>query len=1071
MRSPFIHLHTHSHYSLLSALPQIKALVDATKKNEMPALALTDNGNLYGAIEFYMACKKAGVKPIIGVDFYVASRGRHDKESGIDSKRTRLILLAKNDAGYKNLIKLVTYSHLEGFYYKPRVDDELLSRYKDGLIAIVPAFNSKITQPLKAKHFADAQKITSLYQEWYGKEHVYLEVTHHPEIEGHGTLTETTISFGKEHGIPIVATNDVHYLSPDDDAARRTLLSVQSGGEMRSQGGFTDAATDFSFTTGDEMYSRWENHPEAVEATSVINAMCDVTISLGTWMFPHIETRDGLSHGDELRRIVMEKIQEKNLPKTEEVQKRAEFELDTIITKGYAPYFLVVADLLAYAHEHGIFTNTRGSVAGSLVSYVLGITTVDPLEYRLPFERFLNPLRPSPPDIDLDIADDRRDELIAYARQKYGSDRVAQIGTFGTMLARGSVRDTARALGYDYATADAIAKLIPIGSQGFPMSIDRAMAQEPDLKKLYERDEDSARIIDMARKIEGCARHISVHAAGVVISPIPLDEVVPLQYDPKGEGKLITQYDMYTVEEVGLLKFDFLGLKNLAILADAVKRIKKIYDIDVPIDTLPLDDKKTYEMLARGETMGVFQLSGAAMTKFLIDLKPTNIYDINAMIALYRPGPMKNIPEYISRKHGAKAITYYHPKMRTFLERSYGILVYQDDLLETALQIAGYTWETVDKFRKAVGKKIPEEMAKQHDIFVAGCIEHSQTTKAEAEGLWNLFEPFQGYGFNKAHAASYGRVAYQTAYLKAHYPTAYMSAVLTADAGNIDEVAITISECKRMAIEVLPPDVNESFGDFSVVTADKIEDGKEKIRFGLHSIKNFGVGVGDAIITERKANGPYTTFEEFLSRVTDKNLNKKALEALIQAGALDRFGERGVMLTNIEEILSYHRHVSTDTGGQDSLFGGMTSTLPTLRMVNAPPATREEKLGWEKELLGLYISGHPLDAFKDFLTSTKTSIQKIGGMPPGLTTVVYGLIDTVRPIMTKKGDKMAFVTLSDTTGSIEVVAFPRILTESKDVFLTGRCVAIKGKISPRNGQVSIIADSIKIIPAEKKMPV
>ncbi len=1069
MRAPFVHLHTHSHYSLLSALPQIKDLVDAAKNNDMPALALTDNGNMYGAIEFYMACKKAGIKPIIGVDFYVAARSRHDKESGIDSKRTRLVLLAKNDAGYRNLIKLVTYSHLEGFYYKPRVDDELLARYKDGLIAIVPAFNSKITQPLKAKHFADVQKIIAVYHEWYGKENVYLEVTHHPEIEGHLAITEATIAFAHEHDVLLVATNDVHYLSPDDDAARRTLLSVQSGGELRGQGGFADTTADFSFVTGEQMYERFEKCPEAVEATSAIAAACDLNIPLGAWMFPHIETEGGLSHGDALRNLVLLKAREKNLPETEEVTTRIEYELNTIITKGYAPYFLVVADLLAYAHEHGIFTNTRGSVAGSLVSYVLSITTVNPLEYQLPFERFLNPLRPSPPDIDLDIADDRRDELIAYARQKYGNDRVAQIGTFGTMLARGSVRDTARALGYDYATADAIAKLIPMGSQGFPMSIDRALAQEPDLKKLYERDEDSARIIDMARKIEGCARHISVHAAGVVISPVPLDEVVPLQYDPKGEGKLITQYDMYAVEEIGLLKFDFLGLKNLAILADAVRRIKKIYDVDIPIDSLPLDDKKTYEMLARGETMGLFQLAGSAMTKFLIDLKPTSIHDINAMIALYRPGPMKNIPEYIERKHGKKPITYYHPKMKSFLERSYGILVYQDDLLETALQIAGYTWETVDKFRKAVGKKIPEEMAKQHDIFVAGCIEHSGMTPTQAEGLWNLFEPFQGYGFNKAHAASYGRVAYQTAYLKAHYGTAYMSAVLTADAGNIDEVAITIRECKRMGIEVLPPDVNESFGDFAVVTTDKTEDGKEKIRFGLHSIKNFGVGVGDAIIAERKANGPFVSLEDFLSRVPDRNLNKKSLEALIQAGALDRFGERGVMRANIEEILSFHRHISADTGGQNSLFGGMPSAAPKLHFEEAPPATKEDKLAWEKELLGLYISGHPLDAYKEFLAGTNTSIQKIAGMPPGMTTAVYGIVELVRPIMTKKGDKMAFVTLSDMTGSIEIVAFPRTLAESKDIFTPGHFVAVKGKISPRNGQVSVVADSIKTIPADKKV--
>lgn len=1062
MSSRFVHLHTHSHYSLLSALPRIQQLVKRAKELGMDSLALTDNGNLYGAIEFYKACVKADIKPILGVDFYLAPRTRHDKESGIDSRRKRLILLAKNEAGYKNLITLVSHSHLEGFYYKPRIDKELLERYHEGLIVIIPTFNGELAGLLGSAHNDDAAAVVAFYRSVFGAENVFLEITHHPEAEGHETLTQNTIAFGKQHAVPLVATNDVYYLHPDDQQARKTLLSIQSGSDYRARS-FVDADIDFSFLSAEEMADRFRDVPEAIENTAKIADMCSLEIKLGAWLFPHFEIPEGATYESELRARVAEGARRVALEDTPEIKERMEYELTTIISKGYAPYFLVVGDLLRYARENKIFTNTRGSVAGSLVSYVLGITTVNPLEYQLPFERFLNPLRPSPPDIDLDIADNRRDEMIAYARKKYGEDKVAQIGTFGTMMARGSVRDTARALGYELSFADRIAKIIPFGSQGFPMSISKALEQEPELKKLYDTDDETRRLLDMAKKIEGCARHISVHAAGVVISPLPLEDSVPVQWDPKGEGKLITQYDMHAVEDIGLLKFDFLGLKNLAILADSIRRVQKIYGTEVDIENVPLDDKKTYAMLARGETMSVFQLAGQAMTQFLKELRPSSIHDINAMVALYRPGPMKNIPEYIARKHGQKPVIYAHPKMKEFLERSYGILVYQDDLLATALNLAGYTWETVDKFRKAVGKKIPEEMAKQHVIFTQGCIAHSGMTEAQAEALWALFEPFQGYGFNKAHAASYGRLAYQTAYMKANFPTAYMAAVLTADAGDVEKIAEIISECKRMGIDVLPPDVNKSLGDFSVVTKDVSYDGEEHVRFGLYSIKNFGEGVADAIIVERKTNGVYASLEDFLARVKDRNLNKKSLEALIQSGALDNFGERGAMLAHIELLLAHHKHALTEHKDQNSLFNGGEIASPALRLEKTEPASQTQKLAWEKDLLGLYISGHPLDKHKEFLEKTNTSIHTAGGLPPGATTVVYGLIEDVRPILTKKGEKMAFVKLSDYTGTLEVVFFPRAFVECKDMIIPGACIGVKGKLSTRNGEVSILGDKIKVL--------
>lgn len=1061
MTAPFVHLHTHSHYSLLSALPRIPELVKKAKEYGMTALALTDNGNLYGAIGFYKACIKADIKPILGVDFYLAPRTRFDRETGIDSKRERLVLLAKNYEGYKNLIKLVTYSHLEGFYYKPRVDTELLEKYHDGLCAVVPVFNGTVGNALAGNNKARAEETLTLYKKLFGDDGVFLEITRHPEIEQHEERVKRVIAFGKETGTPLIASNDVQYTLPEDAPARRTLLSVQSSGDgWRS--GFTESDADFSFISTERAEELFADVPEALTNTRKIADMCTLEIPLGSWMFPAFPVPDGTTHAHELTRQVTEGLARRNIAMTGEIQARLDYELSTIIDKGYAPYFLVVGDLLRYAREHKILTNTRGSVAGSLVSYVLGITTVNPIEYQLPFERFLNPLRPSPPDIDLDIADNRRDEMIAYAREKYGEHNVAQIGTFGTMMARGSIRDTARALNYDLALADRIAKTIPFGSQGFPMSIDRALEEEPDFKKLYDGDEDVRAIVDMAKKIEGCARHISVHAAGVVISPIALDEIVPTQWDPKGEGKLLTQYDMHAVEDVGLLKFDFLGLKNLAVLAEAVRRVRAVYGEEIDVDTLPLDDKKTFEMLARGETLAVFQLSGDAMTQFLKELQPSAIHDINAMVALYRPGPMKNIPEYIARKHGHKQITYYHPKMKNFLERSYGILVYQDDLLSTALELAGYTWETVDKFRKAVGKKIPEEMAKQHTIFVQGCVEHSQMTVQQAEGLWALFEPFQGYGFNKAHAASYGRLAYQTAYMKAHYPTAYMASVLSADAGDVDKISELISGCKHMNIEVLPPDINESFGDFSVVPKDKTTDGTEKIRFGLYSIKNFGQGIADIIIEERKANGPYESLEDFLSRIHDRNLNKKSLEALVQSGSLDRFNERGVMLANINLILSFNKESGEHGRSQDSLFGGAAGPFFShLSLPPAEPATQEQKLSWEKELLGLYISGHPLDKYKKFFETTDTNIEKLKKMHPNMTSVAYGLVEEVRPIMTKNGDRMAFVRISDYTGTLEVVFFPKTYTELRDSILAGTCIGVKGKLSQRNGEMSLIAERIK----------
>jgi DNA polymerase III subunit alpha len=1062
MKEDFVHLHTHSHYSLLNALPKIEDLIEKAVKEGMKTLALTDNGNLYGAIEFYKACKEAKIKPIIGVDFYVALRSRFNKDSGVDNRRYRLVLLAKNEVGYKNLIKLVTDSNLEGFYYKPRIDRELMEKYKEGLVAINPSFSGEVTFHIKTHDFERAEKIIEEHKAIYGDDY-YLEISHHPEIPGHQEIQKEIIKIGEKTKTPLVACNEIFYMEEEDKAARNTLISIQNNSDFGDNSRLTDTNENFSFINTKTALKYFKNTPEAIENTLKVAEKCNLELNLGAWVFPNIGSEDP---NKDFRDLVEKGLIEKGIEETPIIRERMEYELKVIADKGYAPYFLVVADLMKYAHENKILTNIRGSVSGSLVTYLANITNINPIEYDIPFERFLNPERPSAPDIDMDFADNRRDEMIQYAVNKYGKDNVAQIGTFGTMAARGAVRDVARALGYEYSVGDNIAKLIPMGAQGFPMTIDRAMEEEPELKKLYRNDDDAREIIDMAKKIEGCARHISVHAAGVVISPKPLTEYTPIQLDPKGKG-VITQYDMYSVEEAGLLKFDFLGIRNLSILRDALRRVKKIRNLEFDIEKIPLDDKKTFEMLAKGETEGLFQLNGDGMTKYLKDLKPTTIHDINAMVALYRPGPIQFIPLFLDRKHGKSKVEYPDKALEPILNKTYGVLVYQDDLLMIAHKIAGYSWGELDKFRKAVGKKIPEEMAKQKAIFIKGCMDHSKWPQKKAEELWTWIEPFAAYGFNKAHSVSYGKVAYETAYMKANFPVEYMAAVLTAEAGDVDKIAEAIEECKRMKIPILPPDINESLGFFTVVDKNgKISESEkevEAIRFGLFSIKNFGEGIGGTIFKEVQDNGKFASLEDFLSRIKDRNLNKKSLESLIKCGAMDKFGERGKLLFNIEKLLEYHRESNNTPLGQDSLFGSTGSkSLPKLNLVDVPPVAQEEKLAWERDLLGLYVSGHPLDKYREKLEESEFTISRTKeNFRQGMLTVASGMVTDKREILTKKGDKMAFLKISDMKDSIELVAFPETYEKYKNILVEDKIISIKGRVSEKNGEKSILVEAAK----------
>lgn len=1072
----FIHLHTHSHYSLLDGLSKTKDLIELAKKFKMPAMAITDHGNMYGAIEFYKMARKEGIKPIIGVEAYIAERSRLDKEYGIDNKRYHLTLLAKNIEGYKNLIRLVTISNTEGYYYKPRMDKEILQKYSDGLICLSGCLGGELSHAVVNKDEIKGEKIIKEHQEIFGKENYFIEIQRHPHVENDEYVRKTLIALAKKHDIPVVATQDSHYPCSEDHEAHHTLLQINTQGDTKEGTKFEFSDDDFSFLSTEKAMEIFKDIPEAVTNTQKVAEMCNLKLELGNWVFPDFKIEEGKTYDQKLRELTYTGFKNLGIKETPEIKERIEYELKIIFEKGYSPYFLVVDDLLDYAKENGILTTIRGSVAGSMVTYLLGITNVNPIEYKLPFERFLNPFRPSPPDIDMDYADNRRDEMIEYAKKKYGEDKVAQIGTFGTMMARGAVRDVARALSYPYNIGDRISKMIPMGSQGMPMTIDHAMEIVPELKDAYKTEKDTKKIIDLAKKLEGCVRHISVHAAGVVISPKPLYEYVPTQFDPKG-GKIITQYDMYSVEEAGLLKFDFLGIRNLAILGDTVNLVKKFYNIDIDIEKIPLDDKKTFALLAEGQTEGLFQLNGAGMTRFLKELKPTSIHDINAMVALYRPGPMESIPEYIKRKHDRKLVKYLDPRMKKFLGESYGLIVYQDDLLFCAIELAGYNWEEADKFRKAVGKKIPKEMAAQREKFTKGIIENGQTPEF-AEKLWKIFEPFQAYGFNKAHAASYGRVAYQTAYMKANYPVEYMTAILTAESGDVEKISEIITECKNMKIPVLPPNINESYGGFTVIRSETNLEAEpplggsaskslksEKIRFGLYTIKNLGTDIADAIIAERKAGGKFKSIVDFLDRIKHKNLNKKSMEALIKSGSMDEWGDRGVFLQNLEDMLLYHKESGIKNENQTSLFGGLPQAeISTLKLKEAPPATTAEKLLWEKELLGLYISGHPLDRIREKLESRDINIKKIKkDLGNGIPITIAGIIDTCRVVITKNNDRMAFLKISDLTDSIEAVAFPSIFKESVDILVPEKCIAFSGKVSLRNGEKSIIIEAVKEI--------
>lgn len=1081
MAAKFSHLHVHTEYSLLDGLSNIKKLFTHVKEHGMDSVAITDHGVMYGAIEFYKEAKNQGVKPIIGMEAYTTTYDHKKRPGKGKEKRHHLLLLAKNEEGYKNLMRITSLAHVEGFYYKPRIQRELLEKYSKGLICTSACAASELSQALIYQGYDSAKKIAKWFLDVFGEDY-YLEVQRHeyekhlegvevPEIredlekmtKHEKTINEGIVKLSSDLGIPIVATNDAHYIKKEDATAQDALVCIATGKNVDDvkRLRFIDAPS-YYVTSPDKMSKLFPDMPEALSNSLEIADKCDLEIStLGKWFFPAYELPKGVTAEKRLRELVSKRLPTRYEKVTDELKKRAEYELDIICKKGYAAYFLIMMAMANWCEDNGIMTNTRGSAAGSLVSYTLGVTTVDPIKYYLPFERFLNPYRPSPPDIDLDVADIKRENVIQYMRDIYGEDNVAQICTFGRMLSRGAVRDVARVLDYEYSFADKIAKLIPPPKQGFPITIPKALEETPELKQLYDNDPDAKKILDLAQELEGSARHISVHAAAVVVSPTELNDFTPVQLDPSGES-LITQYEMHASEDVGLIKFDILGIRNLSILGSAVEWVKKTQDKKINIRKIPLDDKKTYEMLGRGETMGVFQLSSSGMTKWLIELKPERIEDIMAMVALYRPGPMKVIPDYIARKRDPSLVEYLDPRMERFLEASYGLIVYQDDLLFCAIDLAGYTWEEADKFRKAVGKKIPEVMAEQKEKFQKGIVENGQTKKF-AEKLWKLFEPFQSYGFNKAHAASYGVVAYQTAYMKANYPVEYMTSLLTAESNDTDKIAQAVSECKRMNIKVLPPDINKSDIGFTI-EKDKDSLGGQAIRFGLSAIKNVGSAAIESILGARE-DGDFVSFADFISRIDNRKVNKRVLESLIQVGALSEYGKRKSLLSVMDEVRNKVGKSTTNTN-QQGLFGTdeirKSMKVDNIKLDDEEFEKKElEKL--EKELMGFSLTARPIGERLSTLRALAThSIEEVSP-DDHLNEFVKlaAIVSEVRVVTTKSsGKQMAFVKAIDDTGEIDLVVFPNLYREVKMRLEDNRALLISGKVDNRDDSLSLLVNSL-----------
>lgn len=1056
----FTHLHTHSHYSLLDGLAKIDDLLSKAVEFGMDSLALTDHGVMYGAIEFYQKAKAKNIKPIIGVEAYVASGSRHNKTPGTNDRRNHLILLAKNNTGYKNLIKLTTLAHLEGFYYKPRIDKEILRENSEGLIASSACMAGEVPQAILANDLKKAEKAIREFQDIFGKDNFYLELQDHPKLKGQKEINEALIALSPKTNAPLIAANDIHYVNSEDDKAQDILLCIQMNRTVSETDRLSMIGEDYSMKSPEAMMKSFKDIPEAIDNTQKIVSECNIDIELGKILLPHFDVPAGFTPEEYLEQLCRKGIGKRFGKTNDTIEKRLNFELDTIKKMGFASYFLIVQDFVNWAKSSGIVVGPgRGSAAGSLVSYLIGITDIDPLRYDLLFERFLNPDRISMPDIDLDFADNRRDEVLDYVSKKYGEDHVAQIITFGTMAARASVRDTGRALGLPYTFCDKIAKMIP-------MFTDLADARDnvKELKDAYASDPEVKNLIDNAAKLEGVARHSSTHACGVVISKESLNHYTPRQFPPQDTNSIVTQYEMHNIESMGLLKMDFLGLKNLTIIGNTLKIIAKTKKVNVDLANIPLNDQRTLELFQQGKTTGVFQFESSGMKRYLKKLSPTDFEDIVAMAAMYRPGPLNSgmVDEFIDRKNGRKEVVYKHPIMENALKNTYGVIIYQEQVMQLSKDMAKFTGGQADTLRKAMGKKIAELMAKMKMQFIEGCLKNGLDQKL-AEETFTDMEKFAEYGFNRSHAVCYAFIGYQTAYLKAHFPAEFMASLLTSDKDDIDRIAIEVDESRQLGIEVLPPDVNRSFVNFGVIN----ENGKDEIRFGLSAIKNVGENIVEKIVEERKANGKYSGVEDFLRRVESKDVNKKSMESLIKGGAFDSMEERGKLLANLERILSFAKETrEAKNNGQFSLFdSGSSNTheINKLSLNDTSPAKRMDKMSWEKELLGLYVSDHPLKEYASFLQDNFTDIKSFTKDQVNNLIKIGGIITKIQKIITKSGQTMVFANLEDLSGKVEVLVFPRLLAANQEIWTEGSIVCIKGKLSDKDGVFKILAEEIRRI--------
>ena len=1050
----FVHLHTHSHYSLLDGLATPAALAARAKELGMEALALTDHGNLYGAVEFYKAAKAAGLKPILGVEAYVAQRTRFDKAHGADDKSFHLTLLAENAMGWGNLVKLISSANLEGFYYKPRVDHDLLRRHREGIIALSGCYSGELIRTLLRKGVAEAEEVIRTYLDIFGPDNYFIEIGHHPNFspKDHAIVRPALVEFARKFNLPMVATQDIHYLKKEDAYYHDILLAVGTGNKLTDEKRLTLKADDFSMRSPEEMAANFADIPEAIENTVKIADRCSFDFTLGKSILPHFTVPEGHTANSYLQELLDARMPIAYPAMTDAIRDRLAYEFSVIGKTGYAAYFLIVQDFINWARDRGIKTNCRGSAAGSAVSYVLGITDIDPLPHDLLFERFLNPDRIQMPDIDVDIADARRGEVLGYLREKYGDDRVASIITFGTMAARAAVRDVGRAFGADYSLCDRVAKLIP-----FNQDFKTALETSDDLKSFIASDPLAKKIVDAAGHLEGVARHASVHACGTVITPGPLVDYLPIQYAPQDPETIITQFEMHSVEDLGLLKMDLLGLKNLTILEEALRLIREAGKGDIDLRQLPEGDPATYTMLQEGDTTGVFQFESAGMRRYMKLLKPNELNDLVALVALYRPGPMDLIPSYIKRKHGEEPVEYIHPLLEPIMRPTYGIGIYQEQMMRIARDLAGFTLAEADTLRKAIGKKIKSLLDEQQVRLISGMTKNG-ISSAKAREIWELFPPFARYGFNKSHAVSYAIIGYQTAYLRAHYPVEFMTALFNADAGDTERMAFLVSECQKTGLAVLPPDINRSAVDFSPA------DGG--IRFGLLAIKNVGKNIVDAIVAERDLHGPFSALSDLLYRVNHKDLNKKSLDSLAKAGALDSVGDRSAIVGNIDEIIRFSGLVrKSRSEAQAGLFGGTGISASALKLAPVDPISREETLQWEKELLGFYVSDHPLSAYKEKLAAIKA--RPIGEV---LTVkdekeelIVGGLVSKVQRIITKTGKPMAFATIEDFTHTLEVIVFPKTIEKTGEAWVAGAVVAVLGHMSWRDGDPRFICDNARAL--------